>query len=182
MGKNISSRCYPMETPMLGRVCFAGSLTEKPGESSSSFYRVSFVPAGDGFRASQAYDLKAFSILSMKHEQFILLMLIIIIRDTIIYSRHNEETCIGSGCAIIRVASWAMKHGQRYRSICASQRNFTKPISCRVSLKKKKKQYNRIIARLSLASIVGAVAVTVHDGILFIARKSYERFCQVLRK
>jgi len=28
MGKSISSRCCPMETPMLGRVCFAGSLTE----------------------------------------------------------------------------------------------------------------------------------------------------------
>ncbi|EZA53419.1 hypothetical protein X777_06500, partial [Ooceraea biroi] len=51
-GKNISPRCCPMETldarPTVSS--FTGSLTEKTGESSSSFYRISFVPATDRFR------------------------------------------------------------------------------------------------------------------------------------
>lgn len=37
-------------------------------------------------------QLKVFSILSLKHEQFIVLMLIIIIKGTIMYSRRNGET------------------------------------------------------------------------------------------
>lgn len=145
MGKNISPPVVVRWKHRCLGVCLAGSLTENQGGEILVFVLSSFLRTRRR-RISKHDGRQHLPILSLRHEQFIVLTLIIIIKR---YDNVCQTQWRNGGCAIIRVVSWVVK---RYRSICASQRSFTKLISCCDIIMKRIKQYKRIIARLSRLS------------------------------